>query len=55
MTHSDLEQNGFSAEQIALLEQLRAVYPFVEFTDSIDEWRRLNFLKWRHSTGRVTA
>lgn len=55
VTHSDLEQNGFSAEQIALLEQLRAVYPFVEFTDSIDEWRRLNFLKWRHSTGRVTA
>jgi len=45
VTHSDLEQHGFDAEQIALLDRLRSVYPYIEFTDSTDEWRRLNFLK----------
>ncbi len=50
---TDMEQLGFSAEQITRLDQLRACYPHLEFTDSIEEWRRLNFLKWRHSTGRV--
>jgi hypothetical protein len=54
MTFSDMEQLGFSAEQITRLDQLRASYPHMEFTDSIEEWRRLNFLKWRHSTGRVS-
>ena len=39
---------------ISNLDQLRACYPYLEFTDSIEEWRRLNFLKWRRTTGRVT-
>ena len=54
VTSTDMEQLGFSAEQITRLDQLRACYPHLEFTDSIEEWRRLNFLKWRHTTGRVT-
>ena len=54
VTYSDLELHGFSAEQITRLDQLRACYPHLEFTDGIEEWRRLNFLKWRHTTGRVT-
>jgi hypothetical protein len=54
MTHSDLELQGFNPEQIKRLDELKAVYPHLEFTDSIDEWRRLTFLKWRHTTGRVT-
>jgi hypothetical protein len=53
-TYNDLEQHGFSAEQITRLDQLRACYPHLEFTDGIEEWRRLNFLKWRHTTGRVS-
>lgn len=53
MTSSDMEHLGFSAEQIARLDRLRACYPYLEFTDSVEEWRRLGFLKWRHSTGRV--
>ena len=53
VTYTELEQQGFNAEQITRLDQLRACYPYLEFTDSVEEWRRLNFLKWRHSTGRV--
>ena len=54
VTHGDLELHGFSPEQIGRLDELKAVYPYLEFTDSIEEWRRLTFLKWRHSTGRVS-
>lgn len=49
-----MELLGFDAEQITRLDQLRANYPYLEFTDTVEEWRRLNFLKWRHATGRVT-
>lgn len=54
VTYAEMEQNGFSAEQITRLDQLRACYPYLEFTSTVEEWRRLNFLKWRHSTGRVS-
>ncbi len=54
ITSSDMELLGFDAEQITRLDQLRANYPYLEFTDTVEEWRRLNFLKWRHATGRVT-
>jgi hypothetical protein len=54
VTCNDMELLGFNAEQIKRLDQLRACYPHLEFTDSIEEWRRLSFLKWRHTTGRVT-
>lgn len=54
ITFNDMEQQGFTTEQISQLDRLRACYPHLEFTDSIEEWRRLNFLKWRHATGRVS-
>lgn len=53
VSSSDLEEAGFTTTQIERLDQLKAQYPYLEFTDSIDEWRRLSFLKWRHRTGRV--
>ena len=43
---SDLERQDFTAEQIERLERLRAVYPYLEFVDSQQQWQRLVFLKW---------
>lgn len=43
---ADLEQLGFTPEQIARLDALRAAYPLIEFV-SIQECQRLAFLKWR--------
>jgi hypothetical protein len=53
VSKADLEEAGFTAPQIDRLDQLKANYPFLEFTDSIDEFRRLNFLKWRVRHGHV--
>jgi hypothetical protein len=55
VTQADLEHDGFTTAQITRLEQLRVVYPFVEFTDSADEWRRLTFIKWCHTNGRING
>lgn len=55
VTQADLEHDGFTTAQIERLEQLRVVYPFVEFTDSAAEWRRLAFVKWCHTTGRISG
>jgi hypothetical protein len=52
-TAEDLEASGFSPAQIRRLDELKAVYPYLEFASSIEEWRRLTFLKWRHQHGRV--
>jgi hypothetical protein len=54
VTHADLEADGFNPAQIKRLDELKANYPYLEFTDSMAEWRRLSFLKWRHSTGRLS-
>jgi hypothetical protein len=40
-------------EQVERLEALRAAYPYIEFVDSAEEWRRLVFLKWLY-TQRTT-
>jgi hypothetical protein len=53
VTRADLETDGFSPAQIERLEQLKAQYPYIEFTSSIGEFRRLSFLKWRLDTGRI--
>lgn len=52
-TAEDLEASGFSPAQIRRLDELKAVYPYLEFASSVEEWRRLTFLKWRHQHGRV--
>ena len=50
---ADLEEAGFTTSQIERLDELKANYPFLEFTDSIDEWRRLSFLRWRVRQGHI--
>lgn len=52
-TAEDMEASGFSPAQICRLSELKAVYPYLEFASSADEWHRLTFLKWRHEHGRV--
>jgi hypothetical protein len=53
VTSADLEQAGFSDTQIDQLDAMARCYPFIEFTDSIEEWQRLVFLKWRRGQGHL--
>lgn len=46
VSRADLEHQGFTNSQIERLEQLRAIYPYVEFVDSDAQWQRLVFLQW---------
>jgi hypothetical protein len=55
LTSTELEQQGFTAEQIAQLDWLRTVYPFVEYFGTSQQAKRLQFLKWMHETGRLDA
>ncbi len=50
----DLELAGFTAAEIDCLHRLKRHYPYVEFTDTPDQWQRLVFLKWRMETGRAS-
>lgn len=50
---ADLEAAGFTPAQIDRLDQLKANYPYLEFTDSTDQFRRLTFLKWRVRNGHI--
>jgi hypothetical protein len=52
-TTDDMEASGFTPSQIRRLDELKAVYPYLEFASSIEEWRRLSFLKWRHQHGQL--
>ncbi len=45
-TRSDLLAAGFSVAEIEALDQLRTIYPYVEFLDSRQELERLRFMKW---------
>lgn len=45
-SRQDLLDQGFDAEQLEKLIELRDRYPFIEFLDSRQEWNRLAFLKW---------
>jgi hypothetical protein len=46
----ELEQLGFTPEQIARLTALREVYPLIEMVDSAEQLQRLVFLRWLHTT-----
>lgn len=50
----DLELAGFTPTEIDRLHCVKRHYPYVEFTDTPDQWQRLVFLKWRMETGRVS-
>jgi hypothetical protein len=53
VTSADLEQAGFTPEQIDRLSALRSCYPAIEFIDSGEQFRRLVFMKWLHESGRL--
>ena len=53
MTASMLEERGFTKDQIDQLIALKNVYPYPEFFDTAQQWKRLQFLKWRCATGRL--
>jgi hypothetical protein len=53
VTEVDLEQQGFDPAAVAKIKALAACYPWIEFVDSDEEFRRLVFLKWRHTAGRM--
>jgi hypothetical protein len=55
LTPADLEREGFTREQIARFEWLRAVYPFIEYFGSSHEAKRMQFLKWLHEQGRLAT
>jgi hypothetical protein len=46
----ELEQLGFTPEQIARLAALRELYPLIEMVDSAEQLQRLVFLRWLHTT-----
>ncbi len=53
---STLRGAGFTADEIARLERMRASYdPFREICESDQEYRRLSFLKWRYQHGEVNG
>lgn len=52
-TEADLARAGFTSTQIARLVNLRASYPYIEWTTSLQEWHQLCFLKWRVQVGRI--
>jgi hypothetical protein len=55
LTPADLEREGFDPQQIAQLDWLRSVYPFIEYFGNGHQAKRLQFLKWLHETGRLDA
>ncbi|HLT19662.1 MAG TPA: hypothetical protein VKZ96_09405 [Thermomicrobiales bacterium] len=54
VTTQRLEAEGFSPEQIAKLEQLRACYPLIELTDE-EGWKQLQFLRWLCRQGQYPS
>lgn len=50
-TAQQLEADGFTTEQIAKLERLRACYPLIELTDEAG-WMQLQFLRWLYRQGQ---
>jgi hypothetical protein len=54
-TSADLEQLGFTPQQIERLTALRDAYLIIEFVDSSEELQRLLFLKWRCTRQQAPA
>lgn len=55
LTPADLEQQGFTPDQIRQLDWLRSIYPYTEHIGSNRELNRLRLLKWLHEHGRLDA
>ncbi|TVR72356.1 MAG: hypothetical protein EA415_09985 [Sphaerobacteraceae bacterium] len=54
VTEETLRESGFSDDQISQLQQMREMYPFIEYVDSRREWHRLRFVKWLYHKGEIT-
>lgn len=55
LTEEHLEQQGFSAEEIARLREIREMYPYIEYIDSRQEWHHLRFVKWLYMRGQFSS
>lgn len=55
MTELQLQKEGFSADEIARLRDLRDTYPYIEYVDSRREWHHLRFVKWLYSRGQFKS
>ena len=50
---TDLQQAGFTLEEIVVLSRLRHSYPLLGELVSRRELRWLEFIKWCYATGRI--
>ena len=48
-----LQEQGFSADQIALILRYRDDYTTGHYKDEPPEQRRLEFLRWLYTTGKI--
>ncbi|HEU5370612.1 MAG TPA: hypothetical protein VFU69_19215 [Ktedonobacterales bacterium] len=48
-----LQEQGFSADQIALIIRLRDDYTSGLYKDEPPEQRRLDFLRWLYENGKI--
>jgi hypothetical protein len=53
MTIAQLRREGFTAQQIRMLKDLRASYPIREHITSSQDMRRLELLRWMRQNGRL--
>ncbi|MFO7272610.1 hypothetical protein [Sphaerobacter thermophilus] len=55
MSELQLQREGFSAEEIARLRELRDAYPYIEYVDTRREWHHLRFVKWLYARGQFKS
>ena len=51
----DLEQAGFSGEQIVGLERVKAYYQRGAYHEDTPEYKRLAFVRWLYQQGRLQS
>ena len=54
INETELRREGFTDEQIKHLQEMREMYPYVEYVDSRREWHHLRFVKWLYHRGEIT-
>jgi hypothetical protein len=50
-----LEYVGFSREQIARLERVKALYQRGAYHEATPEYKRLTFVRWLYQQGRLQS
>jgi hypothetical protein len=51
----NLEYLGFSSEQIASLERVKALYQRGAYHEATAEYKRLAFMRWLYQQGRLQS